>query len=121
MPFSSHFRKASEPSEVKEFTVQQLDVWTPDHVKWSVILFSLYPPPVALLWQFLSPANFLLSAAVGAAVVGQTWLVVHLYAGLVRDKQILQGEVMHEYNAKFVNVSSHPSVRAGHCTLSNTV
>lgn len=112
---------------MKEFTVQQLDVWTPDYVKWSLILFSyvgrrrhpgrdrrltyssprrLYPPPVALLWHFLTPSNFLLAALVGPAVVAQTWVVVHLYAGLVRDRHLLQGEVMHEYNAKFVNVST---------------
>lgn len=66
----------------------------------------LYPPPVALLWHFLTPSNFLLAALVGPALVGQTFVLVRLYAGLVRDRHLLQAEVMHEYNAKFVNVSS---------------
>lgn len=39
LPLSSYFYKP-EKEEVKEFRVQRLDVWTPDHVKWSLVLFS---------------------------------------------------------------------------------
>lgn len=70
-------------------------------------MFALYPPPVAVLWQFVTPGRFVLSAVVGVMVVGQTWLMVHMYTGKARDQKLLDGEVMHEYNAKFVNVSAY--------------
>ncbi|GAA5877504.1 hypothetical protein JCM8547_000175, partial [Rhodosporidiobolus lusitaniae] len=85
------------------YPVQGLDVWTPDHVKWSVRMFTLYPPPVAFLYHFLSPSNFFAFSICGGLFVAQTFLLVHLYSNLVSDRATLQAEVMHEYNARFVN------------------
>ncbi|GAA6026869.1 hypothetical protein JCM8097_005920 [Rhodosporidiobolus ruineniae] len=98
------WRSAEE--EPHQFQVQELDVWTPDYVKWSLRLFTLYPPPVALMYHFLSPSNFFYFAVVGAVIVLQTFLLVHLYSTLVSDRAALQAEVLHEYNAKFV----HPRI-----------
>ncbi|GAA6048928.1 hypothetical protein JCM3770_007123 [Rhodotorula araucariae] len=85
------------------YPVQELNVWTPERVLWSLRFFSLYPPPIALLYHFLTPANFLTFVLVGGLVILQTFLLVHLYSTLVSDRAALQSEVMHEYNAKFVN------------------
>lgn len=89
----------------------------------------LYPPPVAFLYHFLSPSNFFAFLICGSLFVVQvrlppllpllksdsltplilpsqniqTFLLVHLYTHLVSDRATLSSEVLHEYNAKFVN------------------
>ncbi|GJN88413.1 hypothetical protein Rhopal_001379-T1 [Rhodotorula paludigena] len=90
------------------YPVQELNVWTPERVLWSLRFFTLYSPPVALLYHFVTPATFILAALCGTLFVLQTFLLVHLYSTLVSDRATLQAEVMHEYNAKFV----HPRVFA---------
>ncbi|GAA6011656.1 hypothetical protein JCM11491_004723 [Sporobolomyces phaffii] len=100
-PSSHHGRSASEP-EPHSFPIQELHVWTPEYVLWSVRLFTGYPPPVALMYHFLSPATFVPFVVVGPAVVAVVGGVVSLYGGVVRDRQILATETMHEYNATFV-------------------
>ncbi|GAA5970102.1 hypothetical protein JCM11641_000269 [Rhodosporidiobolus odoratus] len=93
----------AKEEEAHMYPVQQLSVWTPDYVKWSLRFFALYPPPIALMYHFLNPANFFPFVVCGGFFVGQTFLLVHLYTTLVSDRAALQAEVMHEYNAKFVN------------------
>ncbi|BGP38100.1 hypothetical protein JCM10450v2_002031 [Rhodotorula kratochvilovae] len=92
-----------EVEESHIYPVQELNVWTPERVLWSLRFFSLYPPPIALLYHFLTPSNFVSFVLVGGLVILQTFLLVHLYSTLVSDRAALQAEVMHEYNAKFVN------------------
>ncbi|BGP14029.1 hypothetical protein JCM10213v2_001967 [Rhodosporidiobolus nylandii] len=89
--------------EAHAYPVQELNVWTPDYVKWSLRLFTLYPPPVACMYHFLSPSNVFAFLICGGLFLAQTFLLVHLYSTLVSDRAALQAEVMHEYNAKFVN------------------
>ncbi|SCZ96658.1 BZ3500_MvSof-1268-A1-R1_Chr4-4g07524 [Microbotryum saponariae] len=89
--------------EPKSFEVQELDVWTPDYVKWSLLIFSFYPPPLAVLYHFLTPYNLIPFALVGALVVMQTTLLIHSYTHLLSDRQTVQSELMHEYNARFVH------------------
>ncbi|GAA5860572.1 hypothetical protein JCM3774_006210 [Rhodotorula dairenensis] len=85
------------------FPVQELNVWVPDHALWSLRLFTLYSPPVAVMYHLLSPTNFLPMLICGALFTAQIFAVVYLYSTLVSDRAALQAEVMHEYNAKFVN------------------
>jgi hypothetical protein len=55
------------------------------------------------MYHFLSPSNFLSFLFCGTLFTLQIFLLVHLYSTLVSDRAVLQAEVMHEYNAKFVN------------------
>ncbi|KAM0792532.1 hypothetical protein ACM66B_005201 [Microbotryomycetes sp. NB124-2] len=87
----------------QHFQVQELSVWTPEYVQWSLRLFTLYPPPVALMYHLAKPSSFLPFVISGSAAVGLTWLLVHTYSTLLSDRALVQAEVMHEYNAKFVN------------------
>ncbi|SCV68959.1 BQ2448_1979 [Microbotryum intermedium] len=95
--------KHSGIDEPKSFEVQELNVWTPEYVKWSLLIFSFYPPPLAVLYHFLTPYNLIPFALVGALVIMQTTILIHTYTHLLSDRQTLQSEVMHEYNARFVN------------------
>ncbi|KAI5479571.1 hypothetical protein MNV49_003308 [Pseudohyphozyma bogoriensis] len=93
----------SEPENFRSFPIQELDIWTPDYVKWSLHIFQLYSPPTALVYHFLTPSNFFPLAICGGILTFQTTLLVRFYSTLVSDRALLQSEVMHEYNAKFVN------------------
>ncbi|GAA6001072.1 hypothetical protein JCM10207_007400 [Rhodosporidiobolus poonsookiae] len=97
---------SAPPEEPHVYPVQELDVWTPDYFKWSLRLFTLYPPPIACMYHFLSPSRFFPFLICGGLFLAQTFLLVHLYSTLVSDRAALQAEVLHEYNAKFV----HPRV-----------
>ncbi|GAA5890322.1 hypothetical protein JCM6882_008794 [Rhodosporidiobolus microsporus] len=88
--------------EPHSFPVQELYVWTPDYVKWSLRFFTLYPPPIAFMYHFLSPSNFFPFIICGGLILAQTFLLVQLYTTLISDRAALQAEVAHEYNAKFV-------------------
>ncbi|GAA5989193.1 hypothetical protein JCM10908_001203 [Rhodotorula pacifica] len=96
----------SKPEKAAAYPVQELNVWVPDHALWSLRLFTLYSPPIAIMYHLLSPSNFLALLICGALFTAQTFVVVYLYSTLVSDRAALQAEVMHEYNAKFV----HPRV-----------
>ncbi|GAA6060551.1 hypothetical protein JCM10212_006915 [Sporobolomyces blumeae] len=88
--------------EPHSYPIQELHVWTPDYVLWSLRLFTAYPPPVALMYHFLSPSTFFPFLFVGSSLVFLIFSLVHLYTHLVRDRQILSSETMHEYNSNFV-------------------
>ncbi|GAA5835540.1 hypothetical protein JCM9279_004575 [Rhodotorula babjevae] len=92
-----------EVDESHAYPIQELSMWTPERVLWSLRFFTLYPPPVALMYHFLTLDNCIPFAVVGGMIVSMTYLLVHLYSTLVSDRAALQAEVMHEYNAKFVN------------------
>ncbi|KPV76029.1 uncharacterized protein RHOBADRAFT_53029 [Rhodotorula graminis WP1] len=92
-----------EVEESHAYPVQELQVWTPERVLWSLRFFTLYPPPVALMYHFLALDNCVPFAIVGGTIVLTIYVLVHLYSTLVSDRAALQAEVMHEYNAKFVN------------------
>ncbi|KAK4058712.1 hypothetical protein OIO90_000156 [Microbotryomycetes sp. JL221] len=92
-----------KPSHQRQFQVQELDIWTPDYVLWSLRIFTLYPPPVAVMYHLLTPSSFLPFVLIGSLVIGLFTTTVKLYSTLLNDRALLQAEVMHEYNAKFVN------------------
>lgn len=129
------------------YPIQELSVWTPERVLWSLRFFTCACPSpascVVLSKLTLVAPQALLAAGrppvplpharelrpfcpvrrtrhpPGASLVcktrkrallsdldasaSQTFLLVHLYSTLVSDRASLQAEVMHEYNAKFVN------------------
>ncbi|GAA5855645.1 hypothetical protein JCM5353_005115 [Sporobolomyces roseus] len=93
------------PTPIEEphsYPIQELHVWTPEYVLWSLRLFTGYPPPVALMYHFLSPSTFIPFLFVGSSLIFLIFSLVHLYTTLLKDRQILSSETMHEYNSTFV-------------------
>lgn len=108
---------ASGALSSKTARVQQLEVWTPRELE--MMLFSVYSPAHAFLWMATGPANWMLMlvimGSVGVQVCNSSSLVglwnlifssigsqlntmVHSYSTLLKDKEIIAAEVMHEYN-----------------------
>ncbi|KAL7414902.1 hypothetical protein BDY24DRAFT_384970 [Mrakia frigida] len=90
----------SASHEKKRRLVQQLDVWDPP--AFNLQLFSTYTPPTALVLHFLTPSSPWVAILVALAVSFQCDFIVGKYAALIKDKELLAGEVMHEYDQKFV-------------------
>ncbi|GAA5882537.1 hypothetical protein JCM16303_002031 [Sporobolomyces ruberrimus] len=93
--------RSSEP-EPHTFPIQELHVWTPEYVLWSLRFFTGYPPPIALMYHFLSPSTIIPFLIIGPSLVFILFSLVHLYSTLIKDRQILSTETMHEYNSTFV-------------------
>jgi hypothetical protein len=91
-------------------------------------LGRIYSPPVALLIQFLDRSNFFIfftSIAFlvvqvrplvlillqdipdASLLILQTYIITHSFSQMVKDRQTVNREVMHEYNAKFVAPRIH--------------
>lgn len=129
------------------YPIQELSVWTPERVLWSLRFFTCVPfvssrsahgqcadsasataftrrpsPSCTTSSRSTTASRSLSSVAWSCSWCvplsradpcrlfadfisrwTQTYLVVHLYSTLVSDRAALQAEVMHEYNAKFVN------------------
>ncbi|KAH9450769.1 hypothetical protein MJO28_009790 [Puccinia striiformis f. sp. tritici] len=102
---SLEIHQLPKPTQVYQLNVSQIDP-----VKLKV--FIAYPPPQAFLLHF---ANFSESWAhwllLMALAVSQNYFVVNHFSQLVRDKEIIQAEVMHEYNTKFVYPKAFPLTR----------
>lgn len=104
-------RAVPKISGAKMSKVQQLDVWAPGDLEtW---LFSVYSPVHSLLWMATTSANWMLMLAIMAGVGVQVsnmsgtsskanWsqmrVLTRSYTTLVKDKEIIAAEVMHEYN-----------------------
>lgn len=86
--------------------VQQLEVWTPGAFEKE--LFTMYSPAHALLWMAAGPSNWMATAAVMIAVSCQVRILQRGYESLVKDREILAAEVMHEYNEGFVYPRLNP-------------
>lgn len=99
------------PVKSKPLQVQQLSIWSPS--PFSKRILTVYSPLTALLIQSSVTSPF--RAFLYALSIAQTWLLIHFYDALVRDKQLLSGEgalrrllalthaVMREYDRKIVN------------------
>ncbi|GAA5931749.1 Nur1/Mug154 family protein [Sporobolomyces koalae] len=96
------WRSSQQTQEPHAFPIQELYVWTPEYVLWSLRLFTGYPPPIALMYHFLSPSTVIPFLIIGPCVAFLFFSLVHLYTTLLKDRQILASETMHEYNANFV-------------------
>ncbi|TIC40441.1 replication factor-a protein [Wallemia mellicola] len=84
--------------------VYQIDMW--DINDGSLALFEVYSPAHALCWIFLNASNWMYLIILMIALWCQIHVMVEKYTMLLKDKLIVQGEVMHEYNETFV----HPRV-----------
>lgn len=94
----------------KPTQVHQLDMWDIDEFKLRV--FTVYPPPQAILVHFASLSeNCFNWTLLMMATIFQTYWIVKFYSQLMKDKAIIQSEVMHEYNSKFVYPKAFPHTR----------
>ncbi|KAG8770157.1 hypothetical protein FRC12_004474 [Ceratobasidium sp. 428] len=97
-------------------TVQQIDIWMPDELKMA--LFSVYSPAHALLWMIFSSSTWFIAFILMAMISGQIHALSQSYEGLLKDRRILNSEVMNEYNQKFVYPRIIP-VRKDACVMTH--
>ncbi|KAF9454499.1 hypothetical protein P691DRAFT_806680 [Macrolepiota fuliginosa MF-IS2] len=95
-----------KPVPPKMTKVQQLLVWNPGELELE--LFSLYSPIHALLWLATSSSNWILMFFVMGLTSVQLNILIHSYGTLVKDKELVAAEVMHEYNEGFVYPRVNP-------------
>ncbi|PLW18102.1 hypothetical protein PCANC_03467 [Puccinia coronata f. sp. avenae] len=102
---NSEMHQIPKPTQVYQLNVSQIDP-----VKLKV--FIVYPPPQAFLIYF---ANFSESwlhwVLLMAFLICQNYFIVNYFCQHVKDKEIIQAEVMHEYNTKFVYPKAFPHTR----------
>jgi len=88
--------------------VQQLEVWTPGDAELYMGLFVVYSPAHAMLWMGTTSANWMLMFAIMGLVGTQLRALSRSYEILLKDKEIIYSEVMHEYNRGFVYPRVNP-------------
>ncbi|KAJ2782241.1 hypothetical protein H4R18_002385 [Coemansia javaensis] len=90
----------------REDDVWELSMWTPPTFSRNV--FCWFSPAQLLVLAAVDGSNWHYILPLAAVVAAQCTHLVFAYTALVRDKQVLFGEVHNEYNQKFV----HPRVFA---------
>ncbi|KAH9050765.1 hypothetical protein EDB84DRAFT_1584972 [Lactarius hengduanensis] len=96
--------------------VQELEVWTPS--EGELMLFCVYSPIHVFLWMLWNTGNWIMMAAVMAAISFQVRVLTTTYEALIKDRAIIAAEVLHEYDEKFVSPRIHP-VRRDACVMTN--
>ncbi|KAG9126488.1 hypothetical protein FRC07_003234 [Ceratobasidium sp. 392] len=105
-----------ETSREESRRVQQLDAWEPEELKMA--LFSVYSPAHSLLWMVFSSSTWFVALILMVVISGQIHALAQSYEGLLKDRRILNAEVMHEYNEKFVYPRIIP-VRKDACVMTH--
>jgi Protein of unknown function (DUF2418) len=114
---------ASNSSNTAKFSkTQQLEVWSPGELEKE--LFLIYSPASCLLWMATNSANWILMFTIMTLVQLQVRLpprlrrillitpkqlstLTHTFQTLIKDKEIIASEVMHEYDEKVRLVLHH--------------
>ncbi|TDL27480.1 hypothetical protein BD410DRAFT_422718 [Rickenella mellea] len=104
--FLLNFKPPPPPRSAKTHRVQQLSVWIPGELERK--LFTLYSPVHSFLWIATNWSNWILMLSIMAITSAQLHLLTDKYEALVKDKQIIAEEVMHEYDVRFVNPRINP-------------
>ncbi|KAJ7582702.1 hypothetical protein C8J56DRAFT_227715 [Mycena floridula] len=86
--------------------VQELLVWTPGELEMR--LFCVYSPVHSLLWMGTGSANWMLMGIIMGIVGVQLHVTTSTYKNLMKDREIIAAEVMHEYNEGFVYPRVNP-------------
>ncbi|UZJ57066.1 hypothetical protein CBS101457_006386 [Exobasidium rhododendri] len=105
-------RMRQPPSAPLDSQMYAIDMWTAPEVQLRI--FCLYSPLHALFYLLSLKSDFsrfITTFAFMVIVSAQTTLLVRFYTDLVKDKNIIAGEVMHEYNEKFVFPRAQPMCR----------
>ncbi|KAG7562739.1 hypothetical protein FFLO_01800 [Filobasidium floriforme] len=91
--------KREEEKRAQEM-MQSLTVWDPP--EFNMIFFIYYSPIQPVLFQLIGYTNPIIALICNACITAQTIFVVKEFERLVKDRQILQREVMREYDQVFV-------------------
>jgi hypothetical protein len=96
-------RLRSSPSESESNQMHAIDMWSAPDVQLRV--FCLYSPLHAVFYVSNLKSNrglshFLFLLSLMAMASAQVTLLAHFYNGMIKDKNVIAGEVMHEYNEK---------------------
>ncbi|KAJ2827673.1 hypothetical protein GGI24_002589 [Coemansia furcata] len=81
--------------------IWELSLWMPS--VFARNLFCWFSPVQLLTLSFMNGSNWFYILPMAAAVAGQCTVLVLAYATMVKDKQIIFGEMYDEYNENFVN------------------
>jgi len=79
-------------------TVQQLDVWNPGEGQLAFLI--AYSPVHGLVYQ-TSPSSLVILTIIPSVTLLLLG-VISMYVYLLKDREIIMSEVLHEYNEKFV-------------------
>lgn len=98
-------RLRSSPSESDSNQMHAIDMWSAPDVQLRI--FCLYSPLHAIFYVFNLKSSrnnglsqFLFVFGLMALASAQVTLVVHFFTQMIKDKNVIAGEVMHEYNEK---------------------
>ncbi|KAF9789891.1 hypothetical protein BJ322DRAFT_1044751 [Thelephora terrestris] len=80
--------------------VQQLEIWYPGDFEKE--LFLIYSPANFLMWTVTNGSNWIWMLMLMPLVWVQMSTLTNAFQMLIKDKDIIAAEVMHEYDEKFV-------------------
>ncbi|KAL1921548.1 uncharacterized protein VTP21DRAFT_11264 [Calcarisporiella thermophila] len=92
------FRKGTVP---RSRQIWELVIWDPP--LFGLSIFCLFSPPQVLILHFMDSNNWRVLLPCSVLVGFQTWRVVETYRTHLKDKEIVFGQVLHEYNTSLVN------------------
>ncbi|KAJ2331126.1 hypothetical protein GGI00_003396 [Coemansia sp. RSA 2681] len=95
------WKRAMKVDDSIQGEIWELSLWTPS--VFARNLFCWFSPVQLLTLSFMNGSNWYYILPMAAAVAGQCTVLVFAYATMVKDKQILFGEMYNEYNENFVN------------------
>ncbi|KAG8768085.1 hypothetical protein FRC20_011018 [Serendipita sp. 405] len=81
--------------------IQRVEMWDPSQRE--LVLFQTYSPLHAMLWYIIQSNNWMIMCCIMAMTSFQLGIVVKSYSHLVKDRQIVDAEVLNEYQQRFVN------------------
>lgn len=87
---------SSRSSPLRNDRIQQLQVWTPGDLE--LTLFCVYSPTHTLLWMATGSSNWMIMLLAMGFVGLQLNVVINAFKVLLKDKDIISAEVLHEYN-----------------------
>ncbi|KAG0145205.1 hypothetical protein CROQUDRAFT_46199 [Cronartium quercuum f. sp. fusiforme G11] len=95
----------------KPSQIYQLDVWDPSDLRLKI--FTLYSPANALLLHFGNFSENAIYCTLMMVVINfHSHVLIKSFTQQVKDKNIVQSEVMNEYNTKFVYPTAFPHRRS---------
>lgn len=102
-PPSLSRRIQSSPSGNESTQMHAIDMWTAPDVQLRI--FCLYSPLHALFYTLHLKSNHGLSQFITLFVLmaiasAQVTILVHYFTNLIKDKNVIAGEVLHEYDEK---------------------
>lgn len=89
-------KPSTSSSQIRVDRIQQLEIWAPGDIELN--LFCVYSPVHPLIWRGTNSSNWILMFFIMGIVGLQMNVTILSYKALLKDKDIISAEVMHEYN-----------------------